>query len=296
MTIPLISPAKINRTLSLQNFSSLHQKHELQSIMQKISLHDTLEIEESSEFSGIQLTVTGKFREGVPYDEKNIIVQAYQFFLKEYKNILPQKKIGYKILLTKNIPNQAGLGGGSSNAAIFIRYLHAKYNIPLFSGKYVNLGSDIPFFLEPFSIGLLSGVGEKIKKFQYNENIPFYKYGVLLFPNDTKISTKWAFQNFRKYRDQKKNKKKHTHNKTPFKNDFTPFLQESIPEISQILAIISEISKTEDVAEYDISGSGSSIFVLFTRAEYQQNFLEEIQKKYPILCTAEKFFCEEYKN
>lgn len=310
-----ISPAKINRTLHIQEFSEQHQKHILQSRMQKISLHDVIEIAEiSGEYKGtplrnIELSISGKYQLGVPENSSNIVIQALHLFYKKYEKILEHSgtpPVHYKISLQKNIPNEAGLGGGSSNAAEILKFLHQKYSIPLIPAEYVSLGSDIPFFLEDFSMGLLEGVGEKITEIleisqQFCEN-----FGVLIFPKNIKISTKWAFQELRKNRNKKnksknksesekksekseKSEKRNEDNNRNNKNDFTKILCQKIPEISEILSDLKTFSEQEEISEYGISGSGSTLYVLFSSDSVRQNFLENFQKSCSIPATLQPF-------
>ena len=290
----LSSPAKINRDLYIKEFSEEHQKHRLESVLQKISLFDVIkisEIPENSEISGKNqntiLTITGKFSKGVPNDERNIVLKAIDMFFKKH-NIT---KNTYKIVLEKNIPNEAGLGGGSSNAGEILKFLHQQYSLPLVPSEYISLGSDVPFFLENFSVGKLSGIGEKISEIsdvseKYNE-----KFGVLIFPKNIKISTAWAFQKFKKS-IPKPNKSENPQKQSAISyNDFTQILCQKIPEISEILSQIQKISQKNipEISEYGISGSGSTIYVLFSSQPSQEKFLEKFQKSCSISVELQKF-------
>lgn len=277
MKITLSSPAKINRTLFIKEFSPEHQKHALESVMQKISLSDVITIEETPENFEISLKVSGKFLKGVPENISNIMCKAIDLFYTKY-TISPEKKTGFKIFLEKNIPNEAGLGGGSSNAAEILKFLHTKHTIPLIPAEYVELGSDIPFFLEPFSCGMLTGVGEKITEISGAESLTSTlsgkTHGVLIFPENISISTAWAFSRYKEYiqKSEKLEQKKHREKK--YKNSFTPVLCQKIPEISQLLKSLEQYSQGNSLCEYGISGSGSTLFALFSGQADQKIFLE----------------------
>ena len=90
--------------------------HEIQSIMQSVSLYDylTITIKNSSK-SGNEIHLEGN-SPFIPYDENNLVFKAVEMFLKKsrIKNLC-QKNIN--IYIEKNIPVAAGLAGGSSNAA-----------------------------------------------------------------------------------------------------------------------------------------------------------------------------------
>ena len=106
----LPSFAKINWTLRILGKRD-DGYHELCTVFQTVSLHDTLEFEEADE-----LTLTCD-DPAIPTDERNLIIRAARGL--EALGM----KTSAKIHLTKRIPSPGGLGGGSSNAAAAIRGL-----------------------------------------------------------------------------------------------------------------------------------------------------------------------------
>ena len=93
--------------------------------------------------------------------EENIVYQAYELFQKKYGNF------GARVNLVKNIPIDSGLGGGSSNAANFLKGICDLWGIEL-DGKWLyetgeKLGSDVNLFFTP-GINLLTGTGSKSEK------------------------------------------------------------------------------------------------------------------------------------
>src|SRR5437762_591437 len=106
MTIRVKSYAKINWTLEVL-FKREDGFHELRTIYQTVSLHDSLTI---SSTAGALEIVCDDAR--VPCDESNLVYQAARR-LREAAGI----KSGARITIEKRIPVAAGLGGGSSNAA-----------------------------------------------------------------------------------------------------------------------------------------------------------------------------------
>ncbi len=113
--------------------------HELGIVKQKISLGDTISMEESDEMG-----ITCSFP-GVPEDSNNICWQAVE---------LVQKECGIstnvKMTIDKVIPVQGGLAGGSTNAATVLMLLDELWNLKLpFSDKVAlgkKLGMDVPFY------------------------------------------------------------------------------------------------------------------------------------------------------
>lgn len=149
----LFSPAKINLFLRIVSKRS-DGYHNLSSVFQTISLGDTLTVELHDQD---ELTCTDP---SLPTDESNLILKAIQLFRR--KTGLKQ---GFKIHLIKRIPTQAGLGGGSSNAATALWACNQLTNtlLPLNTFKQwgAEIGSDVPFF---FSQGTAycTGRGESV--------------------------------------------------------------------------------------------------------------------------------------
>ena len=110
--------AKVNLTLDVLGKRD-DGYHDLQSVMQTISLRDDIEIDIG----------TGKpwkllcNKEGIPTDERNLAWMA----AKVYCDAMNKDPDGLEIRITKRIPSQAGLGGGSADAAAVLRALNEHY-------------------------------------------------------------------------------------------------------------------------------------------------------------------------
>lgn len=152
MKINLRAPAKINLFLEIQNKRS-DGYHNLESIMQTVSLYDNLSFEIADK--DISLKSNDK---SLPVDEANIVYKAAKT-VKTHFNV----NKGVKICLTKEIPMKAGLGGGSSDAAATLEALVKLWNIKTTKNKLeqiaVKLGADVPFFLTG-GTALCKGKGE----------------------------------------------------------------------------------------------------------------------------------------
>ena len=161
------SPAKINLF-----FKVLHKRadgyHEIESLYQAIDLFDTLHVEE--DFLD-RLTCTD-FE--LPCDQTNLVWRALKLF-RQFVSFPP-----VHLHLEKHIPMQAGLGGGSSNAATTLWALNQLAEKPCSLQQLQEmgamLGSDVPFFLSKGS-ALCTGRGEKIE-----EKEPVHVSGVLVKP------------------------------------------------------------------------------------------------------------------
>ena len=125
-SVKIQCPAKINLTLKILGKRD-DGFHNIDSIMQTISLYDYLTISvESAENTEIILSGTS---DEIPYDEKNLVYKAGILFLKAIKT--PHKDYKIEVYIEKNIPVAAGLAGGSTDAAGMIYGLNKLFDEPL---------------------------------------------------------------------------------------------------------------------------------------------------------------------
>lgn len=153
--LTLFSPAKINLFLRIVGRRA-DGYHDLASLFQTISLGDTLHFTLADED---RLICTDS---SIPTDGSNLILKAAQLFRQK-----TGLRFGLDVHLEKNIPSQAGLGGGSSNAATTLWALNALHGFPVTVSELQiwssEIGSDIPFF---FSKGTAycTGRGECVEE------------------------------------------------------------------------------------------------------------------------------------
>lgn len=179
-SIALFSPAKINlffRVLSKRDDGY----HNIATRLQALNFGDTLTFSLSKTN---RITSTDS---RVPTDESNLIAKALALFSQETGVHCP-----LHVHLEKEIPMEAGLGGGSSNAATTLYAINQLSEANLSDAELralaAKLGADVPFF---FSLGtaLCEGFGEIVS------DIPFEKGAVWLIMPDEKLSTKAVFEN-----------------------------------------------------------------------------------------------------
>ena len=150
--------AKLNLTLDVLGKRE-DGYHDLQSIMQTVSVRDDIEIDVG----------TGKpwklvcDKEGIPCDERNLAWKA----AKVYCDAMKKDPDGLEIRITKRIPSGAGMGGGSADAAAVLRALNEHYGNPLSIMALAELGaqvgSDVPFCVV-CGTAMCEGRGERIRK------------------------------------------------------------------------------------------------------------------------------------
>lgn len=178
------SPCKINLVLNVLGRRP-DGFHDLETLLLPVAWSDELELEDVDE--GMELTCN---HPSVPCDGRNLILRAATGFF-----AATGIAAGVRFRLTKRIPVAAGLGGGSSNAAVTLRMLNERFGRPLSEAALVGLaaqlGSDVPFFLqEGPALGL--GRGERLEpvgRLRALEGLT-----LLLIHPGFGVATPWAYQ------------------------------------------------------------------------------------------------------
>lgn len=150
--------AKLNLTLDVLG-KRPDGYHDLKSVMQTISLRDDIEIDVGT-IKPWRLLCD---KEGIPCDERNLAWKAAKVFFDTIK----KDPDGLEIRITKRIPSEAGLGGGSADAAAVLRALNRHYGAPLSIAALAELGglvgSDVPFCVLG-GTAAVEGRGERLRK------------------------------------------------------------------------------------------------------------------------------------
>lgn len=190
--------------------------------------------------------------------QNNTMSKAYRLFA----DACPELP-GLELVVQKRIPQGAGLGGGSSDAASLLLWLNKRVPRPLCAKKLsqiaAEVGADVPFFLNPRP-SLVCGIGEKIQA------RPFCGKGlwlVLCCPKQG-ISTAWAFAAFDRLKRQQKSltKRPLTDNGFALKeqdNDLAHAVFAAYPELSELRERLLAFG----ASTASMSGSGSSIYGIF---------------------------------
>jgi len=143
-TIRIPAYAKVNLRLEVLG-KRADGYHELRTVFQTVSLHDTLELRPSRR-PGITLQILGNDTLAKEDLEKNLVYRAVDALRRESR-VRP----GVEIILKKKIPAGRGLGGGSSDAAAallgYLQLTRQKMESPRLMDIAAGLGSDVPFFL-----------------------------------------------------------------------------------------------------------------------------------------------------
>lgn len=188
--IKLRAFAKINLFLEITRRRA-DGYHDLATLFARIAVSDRLSFRKAAA-PGIKLLVEG-VPAGLGRPQENIVFRAAESFCKVF-GIIP----AVEIKLEKNIPVGAGLGGGSSDAAVALLGLARLYKLPRgASGRLMkiaaSLGSDVPFFMLGAGMAEGSGRGEKLKPLEPAPGLPHI---VLVYPG-VPVYTKDAYSSLR---------------------------------------------------------------------------------------------------
>ena len=262
MSFVLEAPAKINWFLSVLNKRE-DGYHNIISLMQCVSLFDTLLFEESE-----SLEVTSNIAD-LP-TEKNLVFRAAALM-----QAVAGVRTGARITLKKDIPLAAGLGGGSSDAAYTLIGLNRLWGLNLNAASLrdmaAQLGSDIPFFVDDI-FAVVEGRGDTLTSLGGAQELP-----LLLVNPGIEISAAWA------YKALQVGLTKQVFDIKLFcqsldRNDFDALRSMQINDLEQpVLKAYSEIGRIKELLLRQgailaaMSGSGSTVFGVFRTAEESQN-------------------------
>jgi len=244
------SYAKVNLFLKIEGYKDGY--HQINSRFLKVkNLYDEIEIKEAEKFN-----IIGDF-DCVLRD--NTIFRAYLKLITEYPDIRDYF-IGKEIRVTKNIPSSAGLGGGSSNAATFLKMVNSDSGLNLSLDELAkigaDIGSDVPFFIYDFDVANVYGRGEIIEEFK-EEGLD-----VEVYTPPIECSTPDVY---RMYRERYFNPTKSDFDKIPTLELLNNYKAEELNDLLRpALALYPELFKYKDGF---FSGSGSSFFKLKQKDE-----------------------------
>lgn len=265
MKFSLNSNGKINIGLNVTGVLP-NGYHLLDMIMVPISLSDRI----TGEIEDITGTLEIKTNKAdIPVNEDNILWKIYDKFYNE--SGLSKRKIS--LYLEKNIPHQAGLGGGSSNGAFLLKLLN-EFHGNFFSQERLieigkSVGADIPFFLINKS-ARVRGIGEDIEIIENN-----LKNSIILIKPQFGVSTGKAYKNM----SMLNNKRDANIDKIIFglKDNRVDIVEDNIENhLEQGLLLEDEniIKFRKKLAELNMkffmSGSGSAYYTFVTQEESEE--------------------------
>ncbi len=261
------SHAKIN--LALNIVGKKKKLHKIESVISFLDLHDEISIKKiKKEHHKIQFT--GEFSSSVKVENT----------VSKLLNIIDKKKLlkdKFQIVIKKNIPPKAGLGGGSMNASSILNFLSKKSFIKLSKKEIINIsdliGSDVKLGIHSRNLILRSN--NTIKTF------PKKRIFVLIVKPNFGCSTKKIYSKVKKFSKAKFNKsKKRMFNfdyLKKYKNDLELIAFNNHPKLKILKNFLEKISDIEFVR---MTGSGSAIVAYFNSDKKCDEIAKKVKKKF----------------
>lgn len=250
-----LSPAKVNLFLNIVDQID-NGYHIIESFFVKLKLSDSIIIERSNV---LQCEVVGRDDIG----GENIVLRV----AKTLQAIFDVKE-GVKIIIEKNIPIGAGLGGGSSNAATVMLMLkefwHLDASVDDLFKIAMMIGADVPFFLQSHHAAYVTGIGDIIAP----KKLGIQLYILLIYPN-YQSTTRDVYRGFEFQVRHKKAAQQGTgqyilENIYHGKNDLESVALNLYPFIAKIKEFLLI---QQEVLFVRMSGSGSVFFACFDNLE-----------------------------
>lgn len=276
MKLTINAYAKINLHLDVTKIRD-DGYHDIQSIMQSVSLFDVVHIETIEE----EKIIIECDVDGVPLDERNIAYKAAKTFFAE-SGIL----CGAVIKIKKNIPMAAGLAGGSADGAAVLVGLNKLFNGVISEDKLymlgASLGADIPFCMR-CGCCYTSGIGEKLLSIT-----PLSSDIVLVIAcGGEGVSTPMAYgmldkkyDNFHEYTPKDYNslvESIEAKNKKFYEYLFNIF-EEPIAQVRPLVDELKKLMNENGANSAMMSGSGPSVFGVFENIESARAAVDAIEK------------------
>ncbi len=252
--------------------------HNIITIFQEIDFYDQISIEKSDDFL---------FQSNVNWldNTNNTCVKAFEIIKEKFPHIS-----NVKIFLKKNIPTNAGLGGGSSNGTVVLKTLNELFCLDIPKEKLIELSnqisSDSPFFVDGgMQVG--QGTGGELLPIKNTLN----EEHILMILPDIKINTKDAYKKCLlkgktniKFAEMLNELKNNNLSSELFYNDFEGYVFKTHPEIGKIKLKILDLG-----AKYaSLSGSGSTVFGIFSKKEDMLNAYQSFSPHFSTIITGPK--------
>jgi len=263
--------AKINLTLDILRKRS-DNYHDIQGYVAFLNLHDELIINRSEKLS---VSFDNPFHENIS-TKSNTIIKLHSYLCNYFPNLGQ-----YEVHVKKKIPISAGLGGGSCDAAAFMRYLISNREINMdrinIESLARNVGADVPCCLLN-GPSFISGIGEVIQRIKLTDT-----YYCLLVNPQIPISTSKIYEKI----SINGLEALHTKNYIPnpsidhiikSKNDFEQIIIQDYPTIGEI---ISNLTKAKGCILARMTGSGSTCFGFFSKQEDMSKCKKNFEEMYP---------------
>ncbi len=245
--------------------------HEIRTLFQSIDFHDEIEFEEAE--PGV-LSLEGD-DPAIPWDERNLIHRAAVLL-----RGVAARDVGTRIRVRKRIPAGAGLGGGSSNAAVTLLALNRLWHVGLgrtgLQDMAARLGSDVAYFLEG-GLCLGEGRGERLSAL---EDLPPL-FGVIALPPVVSLTAE-VYGRFRpSLTSRLKASKISRFLQSREIGSLENRLERTVFRLYPQLKDIKRFFQGRGAALSLVTGSGSAVFGLFRTREEAERGWTEARERHP---------------
>lgn len=284
--IVVYAPAKLNLYLDVLD-KRPDGYHNIETLFEKVDLLDVISIRESKQ--GIHIkTNTAE----CPQDEGNIVYKALEGLFKA-----AEVRLNLSVDINKKIPIQAGLGGGSSDAANVLKAVNSFFELGVSREKILEIGmetgKDTPFFLEDYPMAIATGTGEILEPVRIDSTL----HHIVIKP-DMGFSTS---EMYKKIDCLKRIGKRHSIKDTveavqkkdiallekSYYNVFEEIIDKNRSGFIKVKEIFSDIR-----AQSLLTGSGSAVFCTYRNQEEANDALGKIPK----IDGIKLFLCKTYKE
>lgn len=272
-SVTLKASAKINLSLDVTGKRN-DGYHEIESIFQSVSIYDTITV---TKLDRPEIIISCSNPE-VPCDKSNIVYKAAELFFRETKITG-----GASVHIEKEIPLQAGLGGGSSDGAGVLYALNMLYDTGLYGKRLTELGGKVSADTAFFTVGgtaYVSGIGEEIQSIRY---IP--KVDMVIAKGASGISTPEAYRKIDSLASPvhpRTQKLLSAIDKGKFisKCELCENIFERVTELKDVTDL-KKLMLQNGALSSVMSGSGSSVFGIFPDKESAERCAGILSEKYP---------------
>jgi len=256
--------------------------HELRTIFQSISLHDTLVLEASSE-PGIDLRIIGNNQLAGEPGKDNLVYRAIDELSREVGF-----QRGVRVVLTKRIPVGRGLGGGSSDAAAaligLLRLANKRVEAARLAEIASSLGADVPYFLRG---GRAFGIGRGDEIYPLPDIARCHV--LVVSPHDIAVPTRdayqWIAERLTKQPEATKLWRFCALCWSPQGGSLTNDFEDAVfPRYSRLAAIKRELLR-QGAAGASLAGSGSAVFGIFQNPAMARRAARAFPKDEVFICS-----------
>ncbi|CAF0748835.1 unnamed protein product [Didymodactylos carnosus] len=284
------APCKINLTLDVFG-ARLDGYHDLESIVVPFTPADEISVKSKPAHTPYHHVTLDCDDSSLPTDEGNLAFRAAIVFLNRF---MPNQPQDVTIRLSKKLPCQSDLGGGSSDAAAVLKALHRIFCVD--PKELLELGSTIGSDVSLFLIGgpvLMSGRGEKVARLITSLS---HIFGVIVKP-DIEVPTAKAYALVDALKNRVPGKSTERLCEllrtelsmeklgVAFNNDFEDAIFQAYPEVAEAYRCVASAGAIRAL----LCGSGSAVFGLARDYDHATQLVNLLRARFPYVTMATSF-------